>query len=105
MRRDIPLKVRVKRDYDQARYRTRRMREQCPSCAAPRRAAGVYCQRCTDTKRPESRLYAREAAAARREAPGPNLLGCCGLWHTVTHLPLRVVCCGRVFFAEVSGGT
>lgn len=27
---------------------------------------------------------------------------CCGRWHPIPQIPFRVVCCGRVYFAEES---
>ncbi len=46
----------------------------------------------------------RQVAEARRLAPGTPVVACCGTWHPITHLPLRVPCCGMIYFQGIFAG-
>jgi hypothetical protein len=83
----------------------------CPQCGGAREPDTRYaCTACLDVSRlqylaqlsPERQaalLALRQRRAAQDRATRPHI-GCCGQWHAVTQLPLRVLCCGRVFFGE-----
>lgn len=85
----------------------------------PSRPGKVLCQTCADTQRTyraRQRTLPEQQALLRRQrrraqglqlvpfptpsaAPsGPNLLLCCGQWWTITHIPLLVPCCDRLWF-------
>ena len=80
----------------------------CRDCHGPLvgQAAAVryLCQPCRARIAEQRRQYNRGYYRAKtqqhrqqaREAPGANLLACCGRWHRIETLPCRLNCCGRV---------
>lgn len=81
----------------QRRYRAKvRAEEQTRAAALQARmqAAGIYV------------AYPPQPAAApaprQDTAPAERLLLCCGQWWTITHLPLLVPCCNRLWLQETS---
>lgn len=77
-----------------ALYHHRSQQGLCPRCGRLRHHAWFICRACQD----EARARQRTTAEARRLAPGPNRVACCGAWHPITQTPLTVPCCGRIFF-------
>jgi hypothetical protein len=68
--------------------------QHCSRVAAPNRAS---CSQCLTRRNQWWKV--RKARQPWRPAHGPQV-GCCGRWWTITQVPLRVSCCGRVFFAQ-----
>lgn len=46
--------------------------------------------------------YHRRLVARRYAAPGPNLLACCGAWHSVVAIPFQCPACARVYARQAS---
>ena len=109
-----------------ATYRTRAGQGCCPNCGGPRDQAHATrgkpytkCSRCYTPHPHQPRVpwqaqypsYAayRQALGvawrwrARQHTTAPLEIGCCGVWHPVTQVPVRMPCCGRVF-GEVTHG-
>jgi hypothetical protein len=97
---------------DKAWYAKRKAAGQCPRC---RRPAGrrILCDACTTQQNRHKRAYrarhratllaaARHAREAQWDAPGPNLIACCGgTLHPILALSgtpqvLIAACCRRV---------
>lgn len=91
--------VLARRAYRRQRYAAKTAQGRCPTCTNQARAPSVYCEGCRRARRPQSRAHGRDLAEARRQAPGPNQILCCGRWVPIVHIPIRVPCCGRVYFA------
>lgn len=97
----------------------RRAEGKCYDCEAPAAPQRTYCHvhlariRIQNHRTYDANLMPAHAALlqahratvaaslvhARPEAPpiptGP-LMGCCGQWHPITHLPMVMPCCGRI---------
>ena len=86
----------------------------------PARPGQVLCQQCVDAQAAyralnrtpdEQRIFLlRQRMRERRvflvppasatPPSGPNLLLCCGHWWPITHIPLLVPCCDRLWFQQ-----
>ena len=67
----------------------------CAECSGAVERGFLYCPPCIAARIEADRAAASRRREARREAPGPNLLACCGKLSQVLTNPLRMACCGR----------
>jgi hypothetical protein len=96
---------------DKLNYAARKAQRLCVLCGTePARLGMTTGPRCGERERLRKQAWAaehREALTAQRhhtrllrhEAPGPNLLACCGGWWRITSLPVRCGRCDRTYFA------
>jgi hypothetical protein len=89
-----------------AQYWRRKAQGLCPRCGQAARGGRVYCAVCQPARKDQfAPLVLSTPSNGGVPEPEPDagvggsFLACCGRWHAVTQLPLRVVCCGRVYLA------
>ena len=88
-------------------YQTRQAQGLCPECGVrPPFPGRSRCEACRQTNAAwwdtTGLAVARDAYTAGSwslDLPGPRLL-CCGRWHAIATMPLRVPCCGRRYLIE-----
>ena len=71
----------------------------CADCRGAVERGFLYCPPCIAARIEVHREAARRRREARREAPGPNRLACCGTFNEVLTNPLRMACCGKRLLA------
>ncbi len=98
-------------------YRQSKAIGECPRCGGVPASGRVHCQGCLNDHKaryanqlpPEQAAHLRLVQAMQQSLPlvMPRAIepacpqvACCGHWWTILQVPLRVPCCGRVFFAE-----
>jgi hypothetical protein len=91
----------------QARYQQRRAQGLCGHCGAWNdQDPYVRCSQCYTPHPRISRLFPKDIRESynmayawylRQQTMAPVEIGCCGQFWTVTGVPFRAPCCGRVF--------
>ena len=87
---NLSAEVLVRREAKRQEYWERVQRRVCPNCQAVRSEESVYCLTCLQVRRAWNRRHQRKVAEARRLAPGPNILYCCGPGHPHPAAPYRL---------------
>lgn len=68
----------------------------CCRCGAPIPFRFRYCTPCYTLRHHECYGSARALPDDVDYFPGPNQIAHCGMWHPITTLPQRLLCCGYV---------